>query len=1220
MKQNLALAGMHSRSSSRLPAVLTANASTVLLCLFCGFLAYPAPAKDLAKKENQSDRRQRVLRLERQEEREYRQRAFPLAEIPQGARQRALDQIQQAERLSPASLTFGGGYAWFNLGPSPLLSTTLPGGTFIPNNAGRVSALAVDPFAAGHWLLGAAQGGIWETIDGGFNWSPKTDDQPSLAMGAIQFAPNNPKIVYGGTGEGNFSADSYAGMGLLKSINGGTSWFVVAVTPFAETAFSEIKVNSSDPNILAVATARGVMGKVQAGTNIPPAAPARGIFVSHNGGTNWTHTLFGEGTDVEIDSGNFDRQYAALGEILGAPSNGVYRTTNGGTNWIRINGPWMSAGATNLGRIRIAMAPNIPNRVYVSIGAKRGQGDLIGIFRTDNAWAATPTWLKISADGAPAAQFTWYSHDLSVHPANPDIVYFVGSSNVWRFDGSTWLELPDQHPDQHALAWIPTFDPSVWRALVGHDGGVSSRFDNFGGWSSHLNGLAITQFYKGAVDPQDSSILLGASQDNGTELYSGVPGWTPKIWGDGFSCAIASYPNDKLWWAVSHQFDPVSGTAILRTKDGGKNFSNATFGIDAESIDFFVGFEKHPSNDDIFLAGTANLWRCESFFSASTPIWTVNSPALLTSNGTTGQVTAIAFAASDSLGATYAYGTHDGQLRLTSNAGMNWTDIDALHAVPDRYVSGLAFSPTNAQELYVTLSGFNEGTPGHPGHVFKTTNALDSNPSWSNVSPPVNIPVDCIVVNPTHATDVFAGCDLGVFNSSDGGQTWTHLGPSVGMPNVAVFDLRFDNLGSLTAFTHGRGAFVYRHQPIITTPLCPIACLIPWINPGDLVTIELPLSDVLPIDTGELTAVLRPTGQVTPAPGSELQNYGHLSAAGGVVTRQFQFRANIGTPGAGFSPESPADGCGGTGNLIFDLSDAGVSLGSISFPFHLGRQSQPLLQDFESAIVPALPRGWIGNAAGGPGGWVTTSNAPPNVMAAGDPDEVGDAGGELTGPVSISAFIPDPPRASDWSLYSPAIPIATDRAQLSFRHSFDAEPNFDGGVLEIAIGAQPFADILAAGGSFADNGYNATMFATSGPLGGRRAWSGDSGGWLITQVNLPPTAAGQNIQLRWRFTSDASVGRDGWFIDDLSINQYQCVPPVPNPVIVRPGFFRVGAGTQFGFFIDTVPSRNYFVEYKNALSDAFWQPLQTLNGDGTPQFMPDSSPGLTQRFYRFRVE
>src|SRR2546425_12572551 len=102
---------------------------------------------------------------------------------------------------------------------------------------------------------------------------------------------------------------------------------------------------------------------------------------------------------------------------------------------------------------------------------------------------------------------------------------------------------------------------------------------------------------------------------------------------------------------------------------------------------------------------------------------------------------------------------------------------------------------------------------------------LAAPPSWANLSPPVNLPMDCIAINPTDATDVFVGSDIGVWHSSTSGQLWEPLGPSLGMPNVAVFDLRFDNLGSLTAFTHGRGAFVYRHLPIILTPLCTIACL-----------------------------------------------------------------------------------------------------------------------------------------------------------------------------------------------------------------------------------------------------------------------------------------------------------------------------------------------------------------------------------------------------------
>lgn len=1174
------------------------------LCMLPSFLL------DAQLKAVDSNQNRTVLRRMEQQEREYRKRAYPLLDIPQGAQRRALDEIQKASKSTSAALMAGGGgFRWFNIGPAPIYDATSP------DSCGRVSAIAVDPGDPYHWLLGAAQGGVWESKDGGGSWFPRSDDQPSLAIGALRFAPSNPQIVYAGTGEANFARISYAGMGLLKSLDGGATWFLVASAPFAETAFSEIKVNSSNPNILVAATARGVLGQVSAGTNLPPTAPTRGIFISNNGGSNWVHTLFGEATDVEIDPANFNRQYAALGEIFGAPTNGVYRSTDGGVSWSRINGPWTSTA--DFGRIEMSMVPTIPNRLYVSVAENRDVGGLVGIWRTDNAWAATPTWTLISSSSNPAPQpFAWYSHDLLVHPGNPDVVYFAGLT-VWRFDGSTWQNLPNQHPDQHVLAWVPTFDPSIFRLIAGHDGGISSRLDNSGSWSSHLKNLSITQFYKGAVDPNDSSIILGGSQDNGTEVYNGNPSWKVVRGGDGFSCAIAASQSANNW-AVSHQ--QSSGLSIFRTTDGGKNLTSASFGIDSSTISFFIDFEKHPGNDDIFVAGAINLWRCENFFSATTPSWNANSPVLQKSDGTDAEITAIAFAPSDALGRIYAYGTEDGQLRITTQGGGGWADLDAGDAVPGRYISGIAFSPSNPQEIYVTLSGFDEGTLGHPGHVFRTTNALASNSTWLNVSPPANLPIDCIAINPTDASSIFVGADFGVWTSSNSGQTWNHLGPLAGMPNVAVFDLRFDKTGMLTAFTHGRGAFMYRQLPVIIPPLCKISsCFDPWINPEDLITITLPLRNVLPIEPVELTVRLRTTSQIVPVSGSGVvQSYGKLSSGSGTIARPFQFRAKPGTGGGrAFAPA--AGGCGGMVEAIFDLEDSGQPLGSIIIPLHLGQLNQPLLDDFEGVAQPSLPFRWFSRPGEGPSAWASTSNAPPNVLG-GEPEEPGedvndDIGG-LTGPVSVSAFAPDLDRSSDSSLYSPFIPIATDRAQLTFRHSFDVEPNFDGAVLEIAIGTQPFVDIMEAGGTFPANGYNAAIAAANTALAGRRAWSGDSGGWLITVVNLPPAATQQVIQLRWRLASDASIGRDGWFIDDVAIDEYQCVPPVVDPVILRPGRYE----NSFGFFINTVPARTFYVEYKDTLDEPAWHLLRELQGDGADQFVIDPTRGPAQRFYRFRVK
>ena len=98
-------------------------------------------------------------------------------------------------------------------------------------------------------------------------------------------------------------------------------------------------------------------------------------------------------------------------------------------------------------------------------------------------------------------------------------------------------------------------------------------------------------------------------------------------------------------------------------------------------------------------------------------------------------------------------------------------------------------------------------------------------------------------------------------------------------------------------------------------------------------------------------------------------------------------------------------------------------------------------------------------------------------------------------------------------------------------------------MLEISIGGGAWTDILTAGGSFVRGGYNYTLgSAYSNPLSGRQAWSGISGGFISTVVNLPTAASGQTIQLRWRCGSDDSVGASGWYFDTVSVTSsgYAC--------------------------------------------------------------------------------
>jgi photosystem II stability/assembly factor-like uncharacterized protein len=334
------------------------------------------------------------------------------------------------------------------------------------------------------------------------------------------------------------------------------------------------------------------------------------------------------------------------------------------------------------------------------------------------------------------------------------------------------------------------------RLIVGNDGGVWSTTDGGTTWADHNTNLSITQFYDGSLHPTDPNFALAGSQDNGTEQWTGSDAWQWIYFGDGADNAISSSHPDTDW-AVSFQ-----NLAIRRTTDGGASFIVANSGINRTGVPFIARFEKCPTNDDVFIAGTDNLWRSNNFFSGVSPTWFSNSPEM--GSGLTG----LAFAASDTTCSTYAFGTANGQLRRTSDGGGSYDNIDTGNAVPNRAVTDLAFAPTNANVLYVTLSGFDEGTPGQPGHVFKTINALAASPTWTNVSPPVNLPANTIVLDPSDPNIVYVGTDLGVWKSTDGGGTWTHMGPETGMPNVAVFELQInDTTNRLVAFTHGRGAF-----------------------------------------------------------------------------------------------------------------------------------------------------------------------------------------------------------------------------------------------------------------------------------------------------------------------------------------------------------------------------------------------------------------------------
>src|SRR5262249_12865050 len=156
----------------------------------------------------------------------------------------------------------------------------------------------------------------------------------------------------------------------------------------------------------------------------------------------------------------------------------------------------------------------------------------------------------------------------------------------------------------------------------------------------------------------------------------------------------------------------------------------------------------------------------------------------------------------------YIYGNSLGQVQLTRDGGKTWVDLDPGKTLPPRPVNGLAFDPTDPNILYAALSSFDDGSPGKPGHIFKTTNALSASPAWLNVSPPLNQPFNVIRVDPSNPKVIYAGSDTGLWRSTDSATTWVHHDLQSGFPNASVYDIKINpDTGTTVAFTYGRGAY-----------------------------------------------------------------------------------------------------------------------------------------------------------------------------------------------------------------------------------------------------------------------------------------------------------------------------------------------------------------------------------------------------------------------------
>ncbi|MCU1286718.1 MAG: hypothetical protein JWO13_3068 [Acidobacteriales bacterium] len=667
---------------------------------------------------------------------------------------------------------------------------------------------------------------MWKSFNAGGSWSPVSDLIANLAVTTLAIDPSSHSVIYAGTGEGYSNFDAVRGGGIFKSTDGGANWS-----------------HLNGPNALFYPGAFDYVFKVLVSAHNPSnvyVAARSGVWSSADSGATWRWSVVGNTcpdlvmrTDKAGDylitaCGQFSR-----GSILRNP------------NAENINSQWQTLLADDaIGRISLALAPSNQDVIYAM--ADRVQDParnyaLRAVYRSGSSgdpatWtvqtsAASPiklnTLLLTNPEAATASECGvgnsffvdqgWYDNVLAVDPVNPNRVW-AGGIDLFRSDdgganwglASYWLAKGQPqyvHPDQHVIAFHPSYNGSSNRKMyVGNDGGIFRTDDALAStatgplatcdssqsgvtWTSINNGYGVTQFYHGAPYP-DGSTYFGGTQDNGT-IRSGVVSdtvWSEILGGDGGYVAVDPTNTNRL-------FASNPGLSLKSSGDGGQTFAPATNGISDFGL-FVAPFVMDPAQPKRLWTGGIYLWRSND--GAAT--WQRASDV----TPGNGLVSSLAVAPGNPN--LVILGMSDGYILRQTNGLTSNSSTNVDYAFPrNGFVSSIAFDPKNQNVVYATYSTFGVD---HAAHVYKSA---DAGSTW-NQSDGVgdgaipDVPVHSIAVDPNVTSRLYAGTDVGVFVSLDGGQSWAV--ENTGFANVVVESLKFDASGQhLFAFTHGRGAW-----------------------------------------------------------------------------------------------------------------------------------------------------------------------------------------------------------------------------------------------------------------------------------------------------------------------------------------------------------------------------------------------------------------------------
>lgn len=679
-----------------------------------------------------------------------------------------------AQMRLEAGLRNGFGNTWESLGPK--------------NIGGRTLCLAVNPLDTNILYAGSASGGIWKSVSAGRGpaaWTRIETGFPVLGVSAIALDPQNPEVVYAGTGEVynlENSAPNVAfrttrgtyGIGILKSTDGGLNWTKSLDWAYGDLrGVQDIKINPLRPATVFAATSEGLLRSLDAGASWQTVHP------------------LGMAVDIEINPADTNIVFVTHGSLDDQDSSGVYRSVDGGDTFEKLGG---GMPASYSGKTLLGLCPGQPNVVYASVGDAFIQQ---GLFRSDDNG---DTWVLANSTDVCIYQ-GWYSHDVAVHPTNPDAFLWTGIDAWLSGDGgasvlkkTSWFawyfgqvpaggpEGPPTyvHADIHRAYWLENDSSKVY---VVTDGGIFVSYDGGNNWEGRNGGYQTQQFYANFGSSSTNPLLgIGGMQDNSTAIFTGTGDWTRVLGGDG-ECAAINPLDDQIMYG-SYQYLNMS-----KSVDGGQSFYGIGNEID-EAAAFNGPFELAPADPSILYAGAQSLWRSD--------------------DGGETWGNAVPFFADGDFILTIAVNPANPNLvycstapAQTDQARVYKINTDAgffveMSDLPNRLCMDIAWHPTGSSTAIAVLGGF--GTP----HVWRTT---DGGANWSPIDNGLpDVPTNAILIDPLFQDHYYIGNDLGVWYSDDAGASWSLY--SADAPNaMLVMHLGVAPDRKLRVATHGLGVW-----------------------------------------------------------------------------------------------------------------------------------------------------------------------------------------------------------------------------------------------------------------------------------------------------------------------------------------------------------------------------------------------------------------------------